>query len=193
MRASLRFPAWLALAAASAILGGCGNPAVDARVELLGEEVAGVEPSAYHRPGQPCVLCHSQYGGAEPEMSIGGTVYATRDDTIPANNVAVVLVDAAGTSPNVAVKTNCAGNFFVTKDQWDPTYPVYAEIQFRLPDAESDKRAAMGTWIQRDGSCSTCHLGDRNQGSAGRIFCQPTMPDPPFEAPTAETCPEAFP
>jgi hypothetical protein len=169
------------------------------------------------------LLCHSKYGGAEPEMSIAGTVYATRDPvpdpndptkTIPSppvGGVQVVLYDADNTTPKKRVLTNCAGNFFVTTEEysadpsiatWNPAFPVYAEVQFTLKHSSGNtaedqlKRSAMGTWIQRDGSCSTCHNGTPNQGSAGRIFClETTPPEPflPFDVPTALTCPGGVP
>ena len=58
-----------------ALLTSCGDPVRDEQIEALGEEQPEFPPSAIHRPGQPCVLCHSQYGGAEPEMSMGGTLF----------------------------------------------------------------------------------------------------------------------
>ena len=44
MNATLRPLAWLALAAAAA-LGGCGNPSTDVRIDALGPEAPGTEPS----------------------------------------------------------------------------------------------------------------------------------------------------
>jgi len=192
MSVSLRPLAWLALAAASAILGGCGNPAVDARIEALGEETPG-GPSENHRPGQPCVLCHSLYGGAEPEMSIAGTLYATPDmvqdpnsgalvPPPPVANATVILYDSFGDRREA--KTNCVGNFYITSD-WQPIFPLYTEVEYDLPGSNpaQKKRTAMSSYIQREGSCNTCHLGDRNQGSAGRIYCLLTPPATPFEVP----------
>ncbi|WP_218920093.1 hypothetical protein [Chondromyces crocatus] len=180
----------------------CGNPAVDVRIAELPEEDPNVPVGEFHRPGQPCVLCHSSYGGDAPVMSIAGTIYAvkglvpnpepaegepTRIAPPPVGDVSVLMYDAFGRrSPPVA--TNCVGNFYLTKEQWDPVFPVYAEIEFTPPEGTQSLRAAMATWIQREGSCNTCHNGDANQGSVGRIYCMEKMPDPPFDPPTKANC-----
>lgn len=199
MKAMARLWPCLMLTSALASTAACGNPAVDALVTELGEEVQGVEPSEYHRPGQPCVLCHSVYGGAEPQMSVAGTVFALPDlipdpanpgnmiPPPPVKEVKVLMFDAFNNrSPDV--ETNCVGNFFLTKEQWDPFFPLYAEIEFKLPGSETTLRAAMGTWIQREPSCNQCHRDDPNQGSAGRIYCMKQMPTTPFPTPTKEDC-----
>ncbi|HSN97898.1 MAG TPA: hypothetical protein VLS89_06355 [Candidatus Nanopelagicales bacterium] len=190
MSATNRAVSWISAVLAGTSLLACGNPAADVRIDALGPEVDGVPQNGYHRPGQPCILCHSSYGGAEPEMSVAGTVYATampyQDatgeliDSPPVNGVQVILYDSEGNSPPTTPVTNCIGNFWVTKDQWNPTFPIYAEIRYDDPDPNVTqvKRAVMGTWIQREGSCNTCHAGDRNQGSVGRIYCvQEPPPD----------------
>ena len=186
------------------ILSACGNPSIDERVEELGDEVEGV-PLAFHRAGQPCVLCHSVYGGAEPRMSVAGTIYSVKgmvanpDGTgtavpsPPVGGVEVVMFDSFGNK--MQVKTDCVGNFHLTPDQWDPFFPLYAEIQFPLPKVDPTspepavtRRAAMGTWIQREPSCNACHIGEPNQGSAGKVYCMEAMPNPAFSFPTSDNC-----
>ena len=194
------------------VLVACGNPSVDELVEDLGDEVEGV-PLAFHRAGQPCVMCHSVYGGADPRMSVAGTIYsvkgmvavtnpdgmATAVPSPPVDQVTVVMFDSFGTK--MEVKTDCVGNFHLTPDQWDPFFPLYAEIQFPHPKEQPApgeppppeeesviRRAAMGTWIQREPSCNACHAGEPNQGSAGKVYCMEAMPDPPFLFPNSATC-----
>ncbi|WP_156041038.1 hypothetical protein [Chondromyces apiculatus] len=199
----------LLTALTSAALAACGNPSIDERVEELGDEVEGV-PLAFHRAGQPCVMCHSIYGGAEPRMSVAGTIYSVKgmvanpDGTgtavpsPPVDQVTVLMFDSFGDKREV--KTDCVGNFHLTPEEWDPFFPLYAEIKFPLPQEAPApgapapagepviRRAAMGTWIQREGSCNACHAGEPNQGSAGKVYCMETMPNPPFPFPTSDTC-----
>ena len=42
----------------------CTDPLRDREIEALGDEAPGVSPGPEHRPGQPCVLCHSDGGPA---------------------------------------------------------------------------------------------------------------------------------
>lgn len=178
---------WLGLFALLPL--GCGNPAVDVRIDALGEEKSGVEPGEFHRPGQPCVLCHSTYYGAEPEMSVGGTIYATPKQDIPVAGVRVTMIDAQGDARTVT--TNCIGNFFIPKESWDPLFPLHAEIEFDVPGTEGlEKRAVMATRINRDGSCAGCHEGAPNQGSPGRVYCALDSAGYDFPEPDA-SCPGA--
>jgi hypothetical protein len=108
-------------------LAACGNPVVDQRIEALGDEVDGVEPGEFHRPGQPCVLCHSEYEGADPPMAIGGTIFATPGEETPVEGVKVTLTDSVGETKETT--SNCIGNFFITADEWSPAFPLLAEIQ----------------------------------------------------------------
>lgn len=198
MRTMARLWSCLALAVAGGALAGCGNPAVDVLVEQLGPEVEGVPEGEFHRPGQPCLLCHGKYGGEEPLMLVAGTVYSgpkmvMRDGEEvpppPVDLAEILLIDAFGKSPEKTPVTNCVGNFWITQEDWpDVVFPLYAEVRFNLPtDAvgAQKKRAVMGSWIQREGSCNACHQGNASQGSAGRIFCTDQEPNP-FQFP--ENC-----
>jgi hypothetical protein len=162
---------------AAAIAGGCNNPVVDAQIAALGPEVDGVPPSDIHRPGQPCVLCHGPYKGAKPEMAVGGTIYAYPYDLgyedgnpIAAEGVEVEISDSLGNSPPQKPVTNCAGNFYVKKDDWSPAYPLHVAVRFKVSEGDTD-RVPMDTRISRDGSCAGCHESAPNQGSPGWIYC----------------------
>ena len=175
----------------SIALGACSSPAVDARIEALGEEVPGVEPSEYHRAGQPCVLCHSTYEGASPAISVGGTIYAVKaareEDLIPIENARVRITDSFGETREAL--TNCVGNFFLTKEDWSPAFPLSAEIEFTTPGSPGDaaKRVVMNTRISRDGSCAGCHSGPTSPTTPGWVFCAGSQPATPFLKPAS--CP----
>jgi len=188
------FALGLALFGSAALVAGCGNRAVDDRIAELGEEDPNNPPSEFHRPGQPCVLCHGEYLREEPIMSVAGTIYAVKPATatekpIPVKGVKVKLTDSFGEKYEAG--TNCAGNFFIRKDQWEPAFPLRAEIEYAVPGSDgSTKRVVMSTRISRDGSCAGCHAGAANQGSPGYVTCAEVSPDPPFP-PQESACPGA--
>jgi hypothetical protein len=168
-------------------LSACGNPAIDARIEALGEEKADVPPSEFHRPGQPCVLCHSTYEAAEPEITVGGTIFASPSKTLgvlptAVEKATVTLIDAEGEVRTVT--TNCAGNFFLTKEQWNPSFPLRVEVSYPAPGGGTQVKPAppMSSRISRDGSCAGCHAGPVNQGTPGYVFCEEN-PVTPFPVP----------
>lgn len=157
-------------------LAACGNPALDDRIDALGDEVPGVEPSAFHRPGQPCVLCHGPYFGAQPELSIGGTIFATDRGRVPVEGAVVRIWDSVGDSRELT--TNCIGNFFAKKEDWDPLFPLKVEVEFGLPGKEATDRRLVGmsSRIEREGSCAGCHVDNKSevsqtQASPGRVYC----------------------
>jgi hypothetical protein len=169
-----------ALGVCAVAVAGCGNPVIDSRIAALGDEDPNVAASEFHRAGQPCVLCHSEYEGASPELSVGGTVFATITDQIPVDQVKVTLTDALGETR--VVPTNCVGNFYITKDEWTPAFPLQASITYNLPSAGMPmvKQRPMNSRISRDGSCATCHNGNRTQASVGWVFCEDKQPTPAF-------------
>ncbi len=182
-----------ALGATLLLVAGCGNRAVDERITVLGDENPNVPPSEFHRPGQPCLLCHGEYLEDNPIMTVGGTVYAfpvePGQTPLPVKGASVILTDSFGDSYTVG--TNCAGNFFVRPDQWKPAFPLRAEIEYPVPDGTgSVKRVVMSTRISRDGSCAGCHAGPPNQGSPGWVTCAEAQTEPPFP-PQDPTCPGA--
>jgi len=177
----------------AALASGCANPIQDALIEQLGPEDPAVPESDIHRPGQPCLLCHGPYKGAEPEMSVAGTIYGyswdaahAKSEPIPVKDVIIEISDAFGTSPAVAPKTNCAGNFYLTKEDWNPSFPLRVAIRYPVPGEENGERVSMGTRISRDGSCNGCHEGKPNQGSPGWVYCtQRGSGAPDFQPPDA--------
>ena len=159
-------------------LTGCPSPVNDDAIEALGGECNGVPESEHHRPGQPCVLCHGGYQGDSPELSIGGTVFATPAQPIPVEGAKVILIDAEGAT--MTKETNCIGNFQITTDEWVPAFPIHAEIVCPIPGTDETRRLVMGTRISRDGSCAGCHFGPPDIDSPGWVFCAATMPTPPY-------------
>jgi hypothetical protein len=153
---------------------GCPSPAQDDRIDDLGGECNGVPESEFHRAGQPCVLCHDDYEGASPRLSIGGTVFATPTEAVPVAGARVTLTDSAGSS--FTAETNCIGNFLVSSSDWEPAFPLHAEIECPNPDTGGTTRLVMGTRIARDGSCASCHKGPPGYDSPGYVYCAETMP-----------------
>lgn len=171
----------------------CGNRAVDDRIALLGGEAPGVPPSEFHRPGQPCVLCHGEYLQENPVMSVAGTIYAfpAGENPLPVKGVKVKLTDAFGAQKEAG--TNCAGNFFIKVEEWDPAFPLRAELEYPVPGSpDSTKRVVMSTRISRDGSCAGCHFGKPLQNTPGWVTCAEADTTPPFPAQEA-SCPGAKP
>jgi hypothetical protein len=135
---------------AAALAGAAGacryDPVPQEIIDALGEETG--TPGPTHRPGQPCLACHSTYEGAQPELVIGGTVFS-----IDANGARVgapkVLVEIADSANGKRPKcSNEAGNFYITKEEWpDITFPLSVTLG----------GSAMDSLIGRDGSCASCH------------------------------------
>lgn len=169
----------------------CGNPVIDDKVALLGPEVEGVAKSEYHRPGQACLLCHGPYGGAKPEMTVAGTVFAIPakkgKKSVGVEDVVVTITDSFGDVKTK--KTNCIGNFFITADEWQPGFPLAAKIEYPTPGGPEDSTtpAYMSTRIGRDGSCAGCHEGPRSETTPGAVFCVDATTSP-FPAPD-DDCP----
>ncbi len=142
----------IALAAALPLSVGCRyDPVPQKIIDDLGPEVG--TPSATHRPGEPCLVCHDNYGGATPAFAVAGTVFdrAMDGSLVPSVGINVIVSDSASGLRKAC--TNAAGNFFVKRDDWvDITFPL---------NAQADNRG-MSSLIGRDGSCGSCHkLPDR--------------------------------
>jgi hypothetical protein len=113
-------------------------------------------PNETHRPGQPCLQCHSTYGEAEPSLVIGGTVFKEDPMTgglLPAPHVRVEVYDSAGDF-RVAC-SNASGNFFIKTSDWDDiTFPLKS---FVGNNHSSGAAKRMRSIIGREGSCANCH------------------------------------
>lgn len=129
------------------------DPVHDRAVERLGPETS-AGANSFHRAGQPCALCHNDGAGpASSDFSIAGTVFAGPASTVGVEGAEIAMVDALGTSPPKPspVVTNCVGNFWVRRVDWNPTFPV------RVTVSKGGARRPMTTEIGRAASCAECH------------------------------------
>lgn len=158
MSSAVRLTA-LALSASVAVLLGaaCSDPVRDAEIAALGEEDPGVPPGENHRPGQPCVVCHSRGGPASDHpFAVAGTIFQDESyDSKPATKITVQFVDARGGSPRALPETNSVGNFFVPLEDWpDLAFPIRVGI---YDDPAKPPVQTMKSLINREGSCNFCH------------------------------------
>jgi hypothetical protein len=174
----------VAIAIAALTTGGCINdPVQDTRSKAFGTDFpAGVEATAYHRPGQPCTACHSTRGGVSPRFSVAGTIFwgscnvtaaeykdekvrAERCDLTPVDGAEVRIRGSNG-GEDCAV-TNCAGNF--SFDDNVVNFPFLVSVSKRV-DGKLIQEAQMGGHISREGSCAGCHDNPRRSESPGQVF-----------------------
>lgn len=118
-----------------------------------------------HRPGQPCTTCHGGAGPGEPDFVLAGTVYAKIDSEEPAAGASVTVTDVNGAARSFG--TNAAGNFYVTRTEWDPVFPL------RVAVAYGDAKKEMLTSIRRDGGCGRCHQKEGDASHAPRVYMTP--------------------
>jgi hypothetical protein len=142
---------------------GCGDPAKSSAQAALGNEAPGVRPGPLHRPGQPCLVCHTGDPGDPSEWSIAGTVYLTKTATTPAAGAAVSVTDANKTTKTY--KTNAAGNFYEQADRFKPKYPLQ-----NISVTYNGTTKNMNSLVNGSGSCATCHVGDGNARKLPRIY-----------------------
>jgi hypothetical protein len=154
----------------------CTDPVKDRAIERLGGEDPAVPTGPEHRPGQPCVLCHSEGGPASNKpFVIAGTIWDTnRADARGAEGVQIFFIDAASATRNY--QTNAAGNFYIPEGEWsDLTFPFKTGIV-----AKDGKQFPMISTVNREGSCNFCHRptpgspyaiqGDDARESIGQIY-----------------------
>lgn len=166
--------ATLFAALCAALLVACDDPSLDRLLDALPDEAPGFPPGETHRPGQPCVACHSPYGGVDPEFSIGGTVFAVPKDDSEApfmlSGYAVRLIDSEGETR--ILRTNRCGNFHSRKKDWDPAFPLRAEL-YQVPDDDQPdvlvQDSVMASRIGHDGSCAGCHIHPKSPFSPGVV------------------------
>lgn len=140
----------------------CVDPVHDEKIAAEGPEAPGVPEGPLHRPGSTCTTCHGARGPGEPELSIGGTVYRAWDSTEAANGAVVTVTDAHGKEK--VMTANEAGNFYATKAEFDPVYPLGVKVTF------DGKTEEMKTKIRRDGGCGTCHRSVGDRSHAAQIY-----------------------
>ena len=150
--------------AAISLLVGC-NPTHADQIDALGDEANGVRTGPTHRPGQPCLVCHDGAIGDPVQFSVAGTVFETAGSASPVNGAQVELTDVKGST--YTSTTNSAGNFYITPDEWTPTYPMTAVV---MPPSGS--AVAMQSLIARDGACAGCHVDPAGAASPGRVAIQ---------------------
>jgi hypothetical protein len=156
----------------------CADPVYDRAIAQLGGEQAGVTPGPLHRPGQPCVLCHSSRGG-ELEFSLAGTVYVDASSKTPIEDVNVRVVDSQ--NRKYLAQTNCAGNFFITPAEFAPDFPIWLGL-----DRGSIVRD-MDTPVYREASCAGCHADPLSNSSPGHVFLIENLVEEPLVP--ASSCP----
>ncbi len=130
----------------------CSDPVRDQAIDRLGGEDPSVPQGPEHRPGQPCVLCHSDGGPASDfKFAIAGTIFESNSpDSMGAEGVQVLFIDAS--SATRTYDTNAAGNFFIPESDWpDLTFP------FRVGLLKDGKPVPMMSVVNREGSCNYCH------------------------------------
>lgn len=146
----------------------CTDPVKDRAIERLGPEQGGVSEGPEHRPGQPCVLCHSDGGPASNhKFALAGTIFETAKGDKGAANVGVYFIDSAGDDRHI-VFTNAVGNFYVPESDWpELTFPLKTAIK-----REGGVPVSMQSTINREGSCNFCHQlpGGDPRESIGPIF-----------------------
>ena len=206
----------LMLFAGVALVGSMGSscnldPVHRAGVNNLGGEQGALYPpeSAYHRPGEPCALCHSAAGPADSVFVLAGTIFWGPDRYDRRVDKAYVRIGGPEKTTQCFV-TNCNGNFFVkSADYQNLKFPLLVSVervidpQGKGPNAEKSIRARrMSSHIGREASCATCHiLGLRDFGSPGQIRLYDTESEvdvakPPIPAqcpnddPPVTQCPE---
>jgi mono/diheme cytochrome c family protein len=157
-----------ALVFAAGVASCSSDPTLSNLVKRQGPEADGVPKGEFHRSGQQCLACHISGGPAKPEFSMAGTVYlrpptAQQRDIVGVDQVEVLLIDSAGNTKRV--NTNCVGNFYIEKKDFEPRYPARVAV-FK----EGFQRQTMQSLIGRDGSCATCHAFERALDSAGVVY-----------------------
>lgn len=135
----------------------CTDPVLDQKIAELGPEQG--SPGPDHRPGQPCVLCHSEFGTASGIFTVAGTVYESPTSPKGAQGVQVLL--RAADNSQFTATTGISGNFQIRKNEWDPPFPLLVQIY-----KEGVAIQKMQSHIGREPSCATCHFNPPDAGVA---------------------------
>lgn len=169
----------VAIVAGAALIGAC-DPVHQSEIDALGPEDPRVGRGPLHRPGQPCITCHISPGAASPTFTVAGTIFQNPDvlkdgstelHREPAVDAQVQMTDALGRV--YTARTNAAGNFYLTKEQFDPAYPMFVKLctgDGCDPSAATPTANPMKTHIGREGSCASCHSDPEGRTSVGHVF-----------------------
>jgi hypothetical protein len=144
-------------------------------VNALGAEKPELYPpeSPYHRPGEPCGLCHSDKGPASSTFVLAGTVFWGPDDyNARVDNAYVRILNA--THVTRCFVTNCNGNFYVRADDFaNLTFPLLVSVERTVNPGKDENTLVirrMSSHIGREASCGNCHVqGLRDFLSPGQI------------------------
>lgn len=174
---------WMALSglALASIGSSCNlDPVHRANVNNLGDENADLYPpeTEFHRPGEPCALCHSNRGPADSVFVLGGTIFGGPQEYRNRIDRAYVRILDANKTRKCFV-TNCNGNFFVRTEEFQRlTFPLLVSVERTRnpggPNPAQDEQTVaikrMSGHIGREASCATCHIqGLRDFASPGQI------------------------
>jgi hypothetical protein len=193
------------------------NPVHRAGVNNLGPERDDLYPpdTEFHRPGEPCALCHSKDGPADSEFVLAGTIFWWDDANDVQNRSYNDRVDQAyvrildANKTQKCFVTNCNGNFFVRPEDFPRiTFPLLVSVERTKEPGKNDKESIairrMTGHIGRESSCAICHIqGIRDFASPDQIrlfdseqqfkaanvkiaACPPLPEDPP----PVRLCPE---
>jgi hypothetical protein len=126
---------------------GAGDAAV---VAAQGPEITGVPVGEFHRAGQVCGACHAGGASAAPSVfTVSGTILSGGERRVGVDAAEVQMTDAAGT--RFVARTNCVGNFFVTRSEWSPVFPLLVRV------VKGSTSRVMQEPIVREASCASCH------------------------------------
>jgi hypothetical protein len=144
-----------ALIAAASV--SCTDPVRDQQIAALGDETEG-GPGPDHRPGQPCLLCHSDGGPASSKpFAIAGTIYASsKPGADGEEDIFVQFKDARGHEPLVPAQSGPSGNFYVPLSDW-PNIAFPIRVGLYKVNVDTPPVAVMKSLINREGSCNYCH------------------------------------
>jgi hypothetical protein len=171
-----KFLAFTGIVALLSVGSSCNlDPVHKNNVKALGDEKAEDYPpeSEFHRPGEPCALCHSKRGPADSEYVLAGTVFWGPDNYVRRVDKAYVRV-LDGKKAKKCWVTNCNGNFYVKKEDFEGiTFPILVSVERTVNPGKDENTLTirrMASHIGREPSCATCHIqGLRDYGSPGQI------------------------
>lgn len=156
--------ALLVLSVAGAAASSCANPVHTDAVNAQGGDATGdfdgISPGPTHRAGQQCLVCHGG-DGPGPDFAFAGTIYATRGQSAVAVGAKVTITDHAGTKHDLIA--NEVGNFYITKDDWDPLLPADVVVSWTDPATNTPGLNRMLSHIGGNGGCGFCHYGADDQ------------------------------
>lgn len=154
---------------------GCSDPVHDRAVESLGPEAPNVPIGPLHRPGQPCGECHGELGPAHRAFSLSGTVYRANSGDEPEHGLSVRAIDSRGLQHTL--KTNEAGSFFATSDEYAPVFPVWIKLE------RDEQVVEMRSAISREISCATCHGRVGAPAKVGQVYFEMPIIEGPGAGP----------